>query len=301
MGVLVAGSSVLDIHVDVDEAGAFDQGWASDNVTFLERPPAVVLGGNGAATAYALGRLGVATTLNTTIGVDTAGDVITGWLDEANVTLASPRQGATPVNVVRARATDGARSSAFFTGRKLDWSVGLDRVDDGWFFASGYGRVDADDFAPLVDAFSAARSRGARVAFDPGPWFARSVPVDAMRAALEGLDGLFGTEEELRAWSDAETAADLIDDYTASGVGLVVVKRGREGASFGVRDGARGEVAGNPIEGAHAVGAGDTFNGTLLAGLVKGSEPGAAIEEAVGRAERAVASRRGVLGAFNPA
>jgi len=189
--------------------------------------------------------------------------------------------------------------SSFFTGDKIDWETGLNDASSGWFFASGYGGVAASDYMRLVSAFEAAGSKGIKVACDPGPWFSRCVEASQFRDSVSFLDVLTGTEDELRTWSDAESASELIDDFIELGARHVIVKLGKEGAVFGDENGNRGEVRGHPIEGVHAVGAGDTFNGTLMAGLVRSQPLAACVESAVERAERAVRSGRGVLGAFD--
>jgi fructokinase len=297
--VLVAGNSVLDLHLAVgEEEDSFEPGWSGKNVGFLDTAPEIVLGGNGAATAYVLGQLGVPVTLNSSIGQDVLGDVVEQWLTGVGVTLARPRSGRSPVNVVRSRGSDGARLSSFYPGEKIDWETGLNDASVGWFFTSGYGGVLESDFKPLVSAFEMAKSKGMRVAFDPGPWFSRCVEASTFRASVPQLDVLTGTEDELSTWSDAKSAAELIDDFIELGARRVIVKLGKEGAAFGGESGSRGEVRGRPMEGVHAVGAGDTFNGTLMAGLVRSQPLAACVESAVERAERAVRSGRGVLGAF---
>jgi sugar/nucleoside kinase (ribokinase family) len=91
----------------------------------------------------------------------------------------------------------------------------------------------------------------------------------------------------------------LIEDYMGLGVARVVVKQGADGATYGDHNGVLGHCKGDPIHDAHAVGAGDTFNGTLLAGLCDKKGLDMCVDEAVQRAERAVRSGMGVLGAFD--
>jgi sugar/nucleoside kinase (ribokinase family) len=174
MSVLVAGNTVLDLHAKVpDEEISFGTGWVDNNVQFLDHAPGVVLGGNGAATSYALGKLGVPVFLNSSIGNDAFGDLVWRWLSDAGVRLVNQHVGATPVNFVRSRLSDGSRLSSFYTGEKIDWFAGLDGEPADWFFASGYGCVSEKDFQPLVDAFRHAKQQGSRIGFDPGPGSAR--------------------------------------------------------------------------------------------------------------------------------
>jgi len=301
MSVLIAGNTVLDIHLDVDgDAASFAEGWADQNVSFLDRPPSLVLGGNGAATAYVLGRLGVPVRLNTAIGDDAAADLASGWMRSANVEVMCGSNQQTAVNIVKTRSSDGARQSSFFAGSKLQWDVGTDAEDLEWFFTSGYGQVERSDFDTLARVMETVHHRGVRTVFDPGPWFARCVDCASMRKAMPRVEVLSGTLEELATWSTGETPESMIDDYLGLGVRVVVVKMGPEGAQFGCED-ARGWVRGKPVPCVHAVGAGDTFNGALLFGLVAGIAPlEEIIQVSVTYAEKAVRSGRGVLGAFPP-
>jgi sugar/nucleoside kinase (ribokinase family) len=300
MNVLVAGNSVLDLHATVpDEETSFGTGWVENNVQFLSDAPHVVLGGNGAATSYTLGMLGVPVFLNTAIGCDPFGGLIEGWLSAAGVKLVGQKVDSTPVNIVRNRSTDGARLSSYFAGEKVDWRIGLEGEATDWFFASGYGLVSAADFDSLTEAFHRSKSNGSRVGFDPGPWFERKVSREPFRSAMSVVDCLIGTEDELQTWSDASSVDAMIEDYLGMGIERVVVKQGAEGASFGDVDGNRGHVSGHPIQEAHAVGAGDTFNGALLAGFCEERSLDECVKIAVQRAERAVRSGRGALGAFD--
>jgi sugar/nucleoside kinase (ribokinase family) len=148
----------------------------------------------------------------------------------------------------------------FAPGEKIDWEAGLDDAIEEWIFASsGYGGVLESDYGPLASVFEAARAKGIGFAFDPGPWFTRCVEASHFRDSVPLLDVLTGTEDELSTWSDAKSAAELIEDFIELGARRVIVKLGKEGAVFGDESGSRGEVRGQPIEGARAVGAGGSI------------------------------------------
>jgi 2-dehydro-3-deoxygluconokinase len=299
MSALVAGNSALDMHLTVEGSdGAFEQGFTRENVAFLTQAPQAVLGGNGAAAAYALGKLGVPVDLNTAVGSDGIGELIAAWLTHAEVHLISDRVEASAVHVLRSRAQDGARSSMFYTGSDLDWSVGTEGFQSGWFFASGYGGMRDDAFSRLGEVLKQVHGNRNCVVFDPGPWFARTLTRDALRAVAPYVSCLTGTRDELAVWSSAESVDQLIDDYLSLGVEQVVVKCGPDGASYGASDGARGHVEAQPVDRAHAVGAGDTFNGAMISGFYEGHTLRESVERAVEYATAAVRSGKGVLGAF---
>ena len=300
MSVLVAGSSVLDLHLTVaSEADGFSPNFTGDNVSFISHAPQVVLGGNGAATAYALGKLGVPVTLNTSVGSDGIGDLICGWLSSAGVHLVRERIEASAVHILRSRSSDGARSSMFYTGSPIDWSAGTEGFQSGWFFASGYGGMREDEFTRLAEVLEVVHGNRNQVVLDPGPWFANGLSTDVFRQAARFVSCLTGTHEELSTWSSARSVDDLIDEYLTLGIDQVIVKRGPEGAVYGASDGTRGSVAAIAVDRVHAVGAGDTFNGTMISGFYEGHSLETCVERAVERASAAVSSGRGVLGAFD--
>lgn len=297
--VQVAGNAVVDLLVrGADpQAGPPADGWGA-NTQLLSTPVETVLGGCGAAPAYVLGKLGRSVQLNTNLGDDAIGSVMGGWLGEAGVQLVgSAPAAATAVHVVHLSA--GGRRSYYYTGDKVVWRRSLEADTPEWFLACGYGAVDAEDVESLKEVFSELRRRGARVAFDPGPWFRGRVSARQMAALWPLVDGLIGTEEELGHWHGKAAGETLAARALQTGPEWVVVKRGSRGAAFaGRRDGA-GSVATTALEGANTVGAGDSFNARLLSGLCGGEELGRAVGDAVELATRVVGNGRGALGAFD--
>lgn len=284
-----------DVTLDMGRA---ENAWRSGNVRFLERPPEAVLGGNGGATAYLLGRLGEGVSLNSQVGTDAFGKVLRGWLEgDAGVTFAAPPAKTTAVNVIPI-SSGGERRSIYYTGEKVDWRRSLEDKALGWFFASGYGQVTAEDLVALTAVFGAFQSRGVRVAFDPGPWFFLSTNRKQMLAAWACADCLIGTEDELSTWHASDTVEKLIEKLLGCGPEQVAVKRGGEGAAFGSRDGRIGRLATQRVKGVNTVGAGDTFNAGLLHGLARGESLSEAVKIGMRLATQAVKNGRGVLGAL---
>jgi fructokinase len=296
--VQVAGNAVLDVLVrDVAQAsGPAKDAWGS-NVQLVQRPIEGVLGGCGAAVAYVLGRLGQRVVLNANLGRDPWGELLRGWLAMAGVELCGEPQAGTAVHVIALNA-EGGRHSLYYAGEKVRWERSLEAETPEWFLASGYGKVDAEDVESLRLVFAEMRSRGAKVAFDPSPWFAGRVEREAMRALWKEVDCLLGTEEELGFWERAEGLEELMARLLERGPESTVVKRGGEGAAYAARKGERGRVVVERVERANTVGAGDSFNGRLLYGLCRGESLGEAVSEAARLATRVVQQGRGVLGAL---
>lgn len=294
----VAGNAVVDLLVrdaNPSESAAVST-WNRGSVHFLDRPVEPALGGT-AATAYLLGQLGGCVSLNTQVGGDVLGGVLRGWLSDARVRMVTPPAASTATNVILL-ASDGTPRWHYHTGQKVDWRRSIEVTDATWFYASGYGQADGDDLATLCEVFAQFRSRGTRVAFDPGPWLFANAGRDLMEQAWKHVDCLIGTEAELSTWHAAGSATELVERLLVFGPCWVVAKRGAEGAAFGERGGRVSTLPTTPVERGNAVGAGDTFNAALLHGLAQGAELREAVREALRLATAAVARGKGVLGAL---
>ena len=297
--VHVAGNAVVDLLVrGADpQTGPAADGWGS-NTQMLSMPVETVLGGGGAAPAYILGKLGLPVQLNTNLGDDAVGSLVGGWLGEAAVEIVgSARAAATAVHLIH--LSSEGRRSCYYAGDKVVWRRSLEADTPEWFLASGYGAVDAEDVESLKEVFAALRRRGARIAFDPSPWFSGRATREQMAALWPLVDGLIGTEEELGHWHGTETPDELTAGVLKTGPEWVVVKRGRQGAAFADRRrGEDGRVGTKALERVNTVGAGDSFNARLLAGLCRGEELAQAVVGAVELATRVVGNGKGALGAF---
>ena len=289
----VAGNSVLDVllrDVPVD-------GMSSSNVHFLKHPVDGVLGGNGGTAAYLLGRLGERVSLNTQVGTDSLGILVRGWFDESEVTLVGSPARTTAVNVVMLRP-GGESRWVYYTGEKVAWRRSLDVSEARWFFVSGYGQVTSEDLRELVEVFEVFRSQGAKVVFDPGPWFFATVTREEMLHAWQHVDCLIGTEGELSTWRSYKAVEALVEGLLDQGPKQVVVKRGGDGAAFGGIDEAIASLPTEQVEVANTVGAGDSFNAGLLHGLCHGETLEKAVSIGLRLATQAVKQGRGVLGAL---
>lgn len=298
-GVHVAGNAVLDLVVragGLGGAGDAVDGWGA-NVEVLREPVTPALGGCGAAPAWVLGRLGQAVTLSTNLAADAFGQLLASWLGAVGVTLA-PQPAPCRATAVHIIHVDGARRrSSYWRGDKVDWGAGLAGRTPAWYVATGYGAVDAHDAQVLTALCRDLRGRGARVLFDPSPWFAGRIDAAQMLDLWRHVDVLSGTEDELAHWAGASGAA-LAPSCLRWGPSLVAVKRGPEGARWATAGGS-GEVPARAVDG-NSVGAGDAFNARLLFGLSRGESAGQAVAAAVVFATRVVAAGRGVFGAFAP-
>lgn len=293
----VASNAVLDVLVRAVAApeGPARDGWGA-NVQLLSKPVEVALGGCGAAAAYIIGRLGQRVTLNTNIGADSWGQLLSSWLQQAKVEVQPTPFAETAVHLIFL-SPEGRRRSFYYTGEKVVWGRSLEGAVPEWYLAAGYGKVDAADLGELEKVFARLRQFGSKVMFDPGPWFKGRVDARDMLALWSQVDCLVATEEELLAWHPSADAQSLAAQLLQFGPPLAVVKRGKEGVVCADRDGVA-VLPTTPVEGANTVGAGDTFNGRLICGLCRGEELEDAVRAALQLATEAVRRGRGVLGAL---
>jgi sugar/nucleoside kinase (ribokinase family) len=179
--VHVVGNTVVDLLVKGSASagsGKREDGFSNENVQVLSEPVVPALGGSGAASAFVLGKLGVKVRLHTNIGSDAFGGMLTHWLQEAGVTVASPPAAASATHVIH--LLGNKRSSSYYRGHKVPWRAAFSGRDFGegdWWLASGYGAVGKEDLEELTVAVHLLNER-CLVAFDPGPWFVgRFAPV----------------------------------------------------------------------------------------------------------------------------
>ena len=294
--VHVAGNAALDMlirDVALHDIAAGD-GWGT-NVQLLSRPIEAVLGGCGAAPAYVLGRLGRRIVLNSNLADDIWGRTLAAWLAEAGVEGLDFVEAATAAHMI-ALQPDGKRRSFYYAGARVDWSRSLAGETPQWFLVSGYGKVQVADLYEIQRVCGEMRQRGARVFFDPSPWFAGRVETAEMHALWQQVDCLCATEEELAEWTVGGDYGQQAEYALDKGVEKVVFKRGGKGAFYAERDGDKGQVEVELVASANTVGAGDSFNGRLVHGLCVGEELRTAVEQATQLATRVVRGGRGVLG-----
>ncbi|WP_137844274.1 carbohydrate kinase [Microbacterium sp. 2FI] len=226
-------------------------------------------GGSPANVALTLGRLGRTPRLVTCLGDDDRGRRVRRWLEESGVA----------VTAISARRTATAAAHLDETGAAryafdLQWDLGGQGAS-----AAGHADVvhtgsvaavlepGASEVAVLVRA---ARSR-AIITYDPN---IRPALVDdpvAVRARVDELVGLAdvvkASDEDLRWLHPGRNLEEVAQEWQQRGAAIVVVTLGAAGA-LAVTDDGIVRVPAVPAAVVDTVGAGDTFMGTLLDGLV---------------------------------
>ncbi|MDU8909842.1 carbohydrate kinase [Aestuariicoccus sp. MJ-SS9] len=218
-------------------------------------------------TAIALGRLGAPSGYFGGLSDDLFGQLLTETLDASRVDSALAPRAARPTTLAFVTLTDGHAKYAFYdentAGRMLTKADLPDTSACAALFFGGISLVSE----PAADAYAAlcAREAGQRpIMIDPNirPGFITDEPRYRARLnAMLGAADIVKISDEDMAWLGT-TPETLI----AGGTALVLITRGAEGVDA---HNAAGQirVPAHKATVVDTVGAGDTFNAGLLAGL----------------------------------
>jgi ribokinase len=299
MALLIVGCTVVDlIFPRVPRLPVWPEHteFTSRNLTLLKEPPLITIGGNGANAAYVAARCGARVTLHSNAGRDWFGQQARHWLAEAGCEVATPiRAPHTAINVTAAdrrlrRATlfyPGETSKAPSSARGFAYVLVCGWPHPPWNVLAGRLR--------------GWHSAGLRTAFDAGPFLGVAPTLTQLKSVLAVLALLLVNEHEILAITRARGLDAALLRLRRVFAGDVIVKRGARGACWlPARTAERREFAGPKVRAYNTVGAGDTFNGALLAALDHGASFPAALNFANRAAASVVRSPRGVLGLRPP-
>ncbi|WP_413452922.1 carbohydrate kinase [Georgenia phoenicis] len=256
-------------------------------------------GGSAANVAVALARLGRSVTLHTCLGDDTDGVAITEWLAMSGV-----RVSITPVpRTAVAQATLDESGGATYDF-SIDWAPSQVVPSAGVLQFGSLGALLEPGAGAVREAVDRYRGR-ALVAFDPNVRPQLTPDREAARRSIEhfvAASDVVKLSTEDAAWLyPAMTPREVLDRWAETGPGLVVLTDGAEGAHAATARGERLLAAAPRVRVVDTIGAGDTFQGCLIDGLVGLGCTGAiararldeldtdALESALRRAARAAA------------
>jgi 5-dehydro-2-deoxygluconokinase len=261
---------------------------------------AAYVGGSPTNIAVGARRLGLSTAVVTAVGEDPVGDFILRFLEEEGVaTEFIPRKaGRRSSAVVLGIEPPDRFPLVYYRDNCADLALTIDDVLavplDGAraFEFAGTNLSREPSRSATLFAAERARAAGVPVVFDldfrPDQWHdPRAFGVSA-RTSLPLVDVVLGTQDEIRAAlladasqvtlthsqvSDTRVGGDLdaaIEAILSHGPGMLIEKRGEEGARIHTPDGASQEVPGFPVEVYNILGAGDAFAAGFLYGYVHG-------------------------------
>jgi len=265
-GVLCSGSIVLDILVRPADQIV----WGG---TALVESVEQHLGGNGANTAYTLGKLGIPARLAGMVGRDAFGDFALHVLRSADVDVAAvQRSNVSTATTVALVKSAGERAFLHHFGSSadvcFDMTADLMRGMSHYHLGSPFGIPRLRFEWPRL--LAAARAAGLTTSLDTH-WDARGRWLEDLAPCLPHTDILFVNEDEARMLTGTADTAAAAARLRACGAEIVVVKLGAKGCAVFMRCADFTSPAFNvPV--IDTTGAGDCFAGGYLAALQLGRD-----------------------------
>lgn len=258
--IICAGEALIDMLPRTDDAG--------DPVL---KPCA---GGAVFNTAIALGRLGAPTGFISGLSTDLFGAQLTESLTASGVDTGLCIRSDRPTTLAFVRLTDGHAQYTFYdentAGRMLaeaDLPVIPDSVSAVFF---GGICLAVEPSGTAYEALMHRVAPGRAVMLDPNirKDFITDEPAYRARIArmIAAADIVKLSDEDLGWLEGPGDSDDLARGLLARGPGLILLTKGGEGACAFGRNGAA-QVAASRVKVVDTVGAGDTFNAGILAGL----------------------------------
>lgn len=232
---------------------------------------------------------GASARVHARVGDDPAGRMMADALRVAGVEPALSIDPDLPTGAMLIVHEAGERSMVADRGANAALAPGdlPGRIEGGAVLVSGYLVLGPSTTDTAVAAL--ARADAEVVAVDAASWpLLDAFGVDRFRAALDGCTLLLANEDE------AATLTGVRGDGALGGLaditgGRAALKLGPRGAML-AWDGEVHVHRPEPIEAVDATGAGDAFDGALLASLATGAAPDAALRRACEAGAAAVAS-----------
>ncbi|CAN7676111.1 sugar kinase [Ensifer adhaerens] len=263
-----------------------------------------------------VGRLGQASAIISRVGGDDFGHVNLARLEADGVDISGIEVdplATTGSAFVRYRH-DGSRAFVFNIRDSACGTIHLDEKAIALIRSCSHMHVMGSSlYAPsVVESIFAAidiiKAAGGTVSFDPNlrAEILESPGMrEALRTVLAKTDVFLPSGAELFLFTEAKTEADAIAELLASGIRVIVVKRGAEGASYFDAETTL-SLPGFAVEEIDPTGAGDCFGATFVTCWLNDASPREALELANASGARAVmisgpmegASTRAELEAF---
>jgi sugar/nucleoside kinase (ribokinase family) len=264
--VVCVGNAVLDIVVRPVDQFVFG---TSCHVEDIE----LRLGGNGASTAFTLGKLGMAVRLLAPVGRDASGEYLVAKLRSAAVDLDYLEYTSAPTATSAVLVhPSGERALLHRPGASAEGFAG--NFDSArWFAGASHLHLGTPFAVPRLrprigELLRLAREAGLSTSVDT-QWDSTGRWMLDLAACLPFTGLLFANADEARMLTGTSDPATAAARFFEAGVGEVVLKLGREGcALFTPESHWRFPAYAVPV--LDTTGAGDCFVGAFLAALARG-------------------------------
>ncbi|UWQ94385.1 carbohydrate kinase [Rhodobacteraceae bacterium M385] len=259
--ILCAGEALIDMLPRQTEA---------HEAAFAPYP-----GGSVFNTAIALSRLGTQTEFFSGLSTDLFGERLDGVLMANGVGSALAHRNDRPTTLAFVTLTEGQASYAFYdenTAGRMLTEADLPTIPDAakaCFFGGISLAVEpcADAYAALIQQ---AHTQNRVVMIDPNIRPGFIADEDRFRARLDQIlahsDIIKASDEDLRWLLGDHSLPVLAEQLRAKGPSIVLITQGSDGVTA-FYDGGDIHVDANKVQVVDTVGAGDTFNAGVLAGL----------------------------------
>ncbi|MFC7581004.1 carbohydrate kinase [Schaalia naturae] len=227
-------------------------------------------GGSPANVAMTLGRLGRNVALQTWIGRDPRGDVITKHFGDSHVFITPESCGADRTPTALATLDENGAASYTFD---LEWAPASPiRVADTArvVHAGSIATVIEPGGPAVLDALVAARQH-AIITYDPN---ARPAIMGSPEESLATVNKFVAVSDVVKvsdediAWlTGGRPVEDVLRDWLTMGPAIVIVTRGKTGALAHTVSGVRRAAVPADVEVVDTVGAGDSFMGGIIDAL----------------------------------
>lgn len=280
---LCCGDSLFDLFADTgDDAGA---------ISLAGR-----VGGSALNAALGLARLGHESAYFSNVSGDLFGRRLRAFMEREDIdqSLLIPTDRNTTLAIV-SLGPDGSAQYSFYIEGTADRSIAVADVPadlpasiDAVHVGGSYSTVTEPTASALSKLMRQERERRF-ISYDPNIRASVVPDLDVWRAKVAELAPLAAmvkaSEEDLGLLYPGRSIDLVLADWLSAGVELAVVTLGREGAVAATSGGTHVRVAGRRIVVADTVGAGDTFQAAMLAGLKERGQLSRAALNAAGAQE----------------
>jgi sugar/nucleoside kinase (ribokinase family) len=264
--LVCVGDVMLDIRVDAD---ALKRGGDVHGRVLLQP------GGTSSNAAVWAAWAGASSRVHGRIGDDLPGRTITGALADRGVDVAVTVDPGAPTGTMLVLHEPGERSMVADRGANARLAPGdlPPRIEAGAVLVSGYLLLHPEGHDAAMAALE--RAEASWVGVEAASWpLVEAFGVERFFESSASANAVFANGQEARTLTGrdgADAAQRLGERYR-----LAAVKLGERGAVL-VVDGVRYDAETTPITELDPTGAGDAFDGVVLASLARGSEPAEAL------------------------
>jgi sugar/nucleoside kinase (ribokinase family) len=232
------------------------------------------LGGNGANSAYTLGKLGVPVRLVGMVGEDAFGEFVLAKLRSAGVDTSGVRRSAvsTSTTVVLVNGS-GERRFLHRLGSSGEMFLDPDEFEREIEPGVAHYHLAAPFIMPRMRAVNAellrrAKARGLATSLDT-QWDWKGRWMEDLAPCLPHVDILFVNEDEARMLTGTTEPESVAGKLRQHGARTIVMKQGCKGCQVFTPD-EEFSVPGFPVPVVDTTGAGDCFAGAYIAALWRG-------------------------------